>query len=126
VHLDKTHISTPSNPSSIKAEMALFAKSWIALSTSAIFLWFVFLASAPFLRHVDSYLEFLASTREASETSPFHAPHKNVWADLSQHEAEGLLKFLFDSPALNLTEASKATRCVFRFEIIWNGSDDLM
>jgi hypothetical protein len=96
--------------------MASFAKPWIAISASVVFLWFVFLASAPFLRHVDSYLEFLASTREVSKTSPFHAPYKNVWADLSQKEADELLRFLFESSELNLTDASKATRLVFRFE----------
>ncbi|TVY13111.1 Membrane primary amine oxidase [Lachnellula arida] len=89
--------------------MASFAKSWIAISASAVFLWFAFLASAPFLRHIDSYLDFLASTREIPEITPFQAPYKNVWADLSQQEADDVLEFLFDSPELNLTEASNAT-----------------
>lgn len=93
--------------------MASFAKSWIAISASVVFLWVVFLASAPLFHHVDSYLQFLASTREHSEISAFEAPKQNVWADLSQSEADELVEFLFADPELNLTDVAKATRLVF-------------
>jgi primary-amine oxidase len=99
--------------------MASFAKSWVAFSASILFLWVVFLASAPLFRHVESYLQFLACTREYCEISVFRAPKQNVWADLSQSEADELMKFLFASPELNLTDISKATRFVFVLTSRW-------
>jgi len=92
--------------------MASFAKPWVAISASVVFLWVVFLASALLFQHLDSYLQFLGSNREHSETCAFQAPKQNVWADLSQSEADELVKFLFASSELNLTELSKATRLV--------------
>ncbi|TVY81016.1 Membrane primary amine oxidase [Lachnellula suecica] len=89
--------------------MASHAKSWIAISAAIFFLWCIFLALAPFLRHLDSYLQFLASTRNAAEISVFESPKQNVWADLDQNEADGLLKFVFSCAELNLTNAAKAT-----------------
>ena len=39
----------------------------------------------------------------------FRAPKRNVWADLSQVEAEEVTKFVFSKADLNLTDAATAS-----------------
>ena len=71
-----------------------------------VFLLLLLFTVSPFLRHL-SPPKLLPTYHEATS---FRAPKQNVWAELSNSEAEDVLTFLFLRPELNLTDASKANR----------------
>ncbi|KAH8804603.1 copper amine oxidase [Xylogone sp. PMI_703] len=81
-------------------------RSLLTISSILFFCFFIFIASTPFLKRSASSL---TQPSPAGKHSDFHAPKKNVWADLSKDEADDVFQFLFKKTDLNLTDASIAT-----------------
>src|SRR5271170_492606 len=78
-------------------------KSWVIVSTGLVLLSFLFVISLPFFND-----DIPPPTQQISKAS-FRAPKQNVWADLSEHETDELVKFLFSRAELNLTDSRRAT-----------------
>jgi len=78
-------------------------KSWVIVSTGLVLLSFLFFISLPFFND-----DIPPPTQQISKAS-FRAPKQNVWADLSEHETDELVKFLFSHAELNLTDSRRAT-----------------
>jgi hypothetical protein len=85
------------------AAMASGKNPWAVISAVLVFFSFLLFISLPFLNHD------MPPTPGLSTVS-FHAPKENVWADLSEHETEQLVRFLFSRQELNLTDSKRATR----------------
>ncbi|RFU26755.1 hypothetical protein B7463_g9580, partial [Scytalidium lignicola] len=81
-------------------------RSLLTISSFFFFCFFIFIASTPFLRQSARYW---TQSSPVDNHNDFHAPKKNVWADLSKEEAEDVFQFLFKKTDLNLTDASIAT-----------------
>jgi hypothetical protein len=93
--------------------MPLLTKYWLSISASIAFGLFVVAACFPFINRVQNNI----LPPEVPGAGSFQASKHNVWADLSRKEAEDLTKFLLSNSELNLTEATRATRCVILLEI---------
>jgi len=78
-------------------------KSWVIVSTGLVLISFLFFISLPFFND-----DIPPPTQQISKAS-FRAPKQNVWADLSEHETDELVKFLFSRAELNLTDSRRAT-----------------
>ena len=85
------------------AAMTPSKKSWVVVSTGLVLLSLLFFISLPFFND-----DTQPPAPQISKAS-FHAPKENVWADLSEHETDTLVKFLFSRAELNLTDSRKAT-----------------
>jgi hypothetical protein len=78
-------------------------KSWVIVSTSLVLLSFLFFISLP------SFNGNTPPPTPQISKAAFRAPKQNVWADLSEHETNELVKFLFSRAELNLTDSKRAT-----------------
>ena len=83
--------------------MASSKKTWVIVSAVLAFFSFLLFVSTPFINR-----DTIPPT-PALSTASFRAPKENVWADLTEHETDELVKFLFTRERLNLTDSKRAT-----------------
>ena len=82
--------------------MASSKHTWTAVSTFLVFLFFLIFVSIPFINR-DTI-----PTPPGINLASFRSPRENVWADLSEHETDALVKFLLSREELNLIDSKRA------------------
>ena len=75
------------------------------LSGFVVLIFYIFATSVPLFKHGKLVL---FSKTQRSDSNLILAPRRNVWADLSEEEAQSVRELLFSRPELNLTQGIEA------------------
>lgn len=76
---------------------------WFTISALVVFTVILLFNAIPFLERTSPLALSIPSKADT-----FHAPRQNIWVELSEHEADDVIKFLSSRADLNLTRRAAA------------------